>query len=348
MLAGALLLWLQAAAPPHAPTTIQHVLVVSVDGLRPDAIDLNPTSTTPALARLTKGPGTLNARTDPDITVTLPNHLGMITGRLTAGALGHNWVANEDPPAARHGGTLHYRKGSYVASMFDVAHDHGVRTGVFVTKTKFWLLVQSYDEDHGAPDLVPPDNGKRKIDTFTYAPASRDAALQAVAWLQAQRGPTLMLVHFADPDVGGHSEGWLLEPGSAYRTSVQQADAAVGLLLQAVDSSPALRGHTAIILTADHGGGVPLKTHTDPEASVNFRIPFLVWLGADQEPADLVALNTSTRAQPKPDERVPADAPVQPIRNADAANLALQLLGLPPVPGSQINTQQNLRLGVQP
>lgn len=348
MMAGALLLWLQVAAAPQAPGPIQHVLVVSVDGLRADAIDLGAPSTTPALARLTKGPGTLNARADPDITVTLPNHVGMITGRTTAGALGHNWVTNDDPPAARHGGTLHQRKGSYVASMFDVAHDRGVRTGVFVTKTKFWLLVQSYDDDHGAPDLVPPDNGKCKIDTFTYAPASRDAAQQAVAWLQAQSGPTLMLVHFADPDVGGHSEGWLLEPGSAYRTSVQQADAAVALLLQAVDSSPALRGHTAIILTADHGGGVPLKTHTDPEAAVNFRIPFLVWLGQDQPQQDLAALNASTRAQPRPDERLPADAPQQPIRNADAANLALQLLGLPAVPGSQINPEQSLRLGVQP
>ncbi|MFM7808444.1 MAG: hypothetical protein ACKPEA_11045, partial [Planctomycetota bacterium] len=99
----------------------------------------------------------------------------------------------------------------------------------------------------------------------------------------------------------------------------------------------------AIVLTADHGGGVPFLSHTDNTAPVNFTIPFLVWLGGDGEPRDLYELNAAVRRKPAASERFAADAP-PPIRNADAGNLALSLLGLPAIPGSTANASQDLRV----
>jgi hypothetical protein len=57
---------------------------------------------------------------------------------------------------------------------------------------------------------------------------------------------------------------------------------------------------------------------------------------------DLYALNSASRQEPGTSQ-IGLDA-VQPIRGHDVANLALDLLGLPPVPGSVANVRQDLRI----
>jgi hypothetical protein len=300
----------------------------------------------PALARLARGPHTLEARCDPDISITLPNHVGMVTGRLVAGANGHGWARNEDPPARVHGGTLHAKGGAYIAGMFDVAHDRGLRTALISGKWKFTLFEQSYGEDAGGPDTVAPDNGRDKIDAFACSPEAGVIAELGIAALRlaADRGQrSLTMLHFPNTDFAGHAKGWDLSEGSDYRKAALEIDQALQRLLAAIEADDRLRGRVGIVLTADHGGGVPRISHTDVEAPVNFTIPFLVWLGADRTAGDLYALNAGRRARPAPGERFTASAP-PPIRNAEAGNTALELLGLPPIPGSSANGTQDLRL----
>ncbi|NBU42158.1 MAG: hypothetical protein EBS51_15445, partial [Planctomycetia bacterium] len=55
----------------------------------------------------------------------------------------------------------------------------------------------------------------------------------------------------------------------------------------------------------------------------------------------LYELNSTVRRKPAASERFAANAP-PPIRNGDAGNLALSLLGLPAIPGSTINASQDL------
>lgn len=114
------------AAP--RPAVFDHVLVVSVDGLRSDAFGrryrgLAPRLRTARVRRLHP-----NARCDPEFSVTLPNHTAMLTGRPVHGPAGHDWVLNDEAPK---GVTLHSNHGAYVPSIFDVAHDRGVRTALF-------------------------------------------------------------------------------------------------------------------------------------------------------------------------------------------------------------------------
>ena len=61
------------------------MLAVSIDGLRSAAIPQLGRAGTPTLHRLiAQGASTLNARTEREMTVTLPNHTGMVTGRRIA------------------------------------------------------------------------------------------------------------------------------------------------------------------------------------------------------------------------------------------------------------------------
>jgi len=333
-----------AARPAHV---FEHVLLISVDGMRPELLQAPIVERTPTYARLLRGPHTFNARTDPDITVTLPNHVSMATGRLFAGPNGHGWLENKDPPKAGEGGTIAEMHGEYVPSMFDVANDHGFATALIASKKKFVLFDQSYDEVRGALDTHGVDDGRDKIDAFIFQESSQQVARATLAFLRAagaRGGGSLSFVHFAETDTAGHTAGWDFADETLYRKAALSIDSAIGEIMQGIDADAALRGHVAIILTSDHGGGgVPVLSHTDAKAAINFTIPFAIWLAQDQPASDLYELNASTRTRPAADSNPSADA-AAPIRNADAGNAALMLLGLPAIPKSSVNAGQNLRV----
>lgn len=331
-------------SPPQNAKVINHVILISVDGLRPELLQAPLIEKHPSMARLLRGPHTFEARTDPDSTVTLPNHVGMVTGRLFAGPLGHNWLGNSDPPKPGAGGTINEMHGEYVASMFDVASDRGVATAVIATKTKFILLDQSYDETNGAMDIVGTDDGRDKIDSFIICKESDQVATETLKFIthSAVKGErSLSFLHFAETDGAGHAQAWDLADETEYRKACVRVDSAIGKLLSGIDSDATLCGHVAIVLTSDHGGGVPPRSHTDPKAPINFTIPFLVWLGVDQAPSDLYATNSTIRTLPNAAENPRAEE-AKPIRNADAGNLVLMMLGLPAIPNSTVNAAQDL------
>jgi arylsulfatase A-like enzyme len=240
-----------------------------------------------------------------------------------------------------------------------------------VGKTKFSLYAASWDEEHGAPDLVPPDDGRKKIDAFVYSDKTSeigDAILRELAGPEpkerareaepnaAPGAPKdasrkrLVFAHFATTDLTAHAYGWDVTPGSKYLKALASIDREIGRVLDAVEKDESLRGRTAVILTADHGGGAPFKSHEQTRMWVDYVIPFLVWTGDGGTPRDLYELNATTRKDPGIGQ--PRIAPggataarsLPPIRNGDSGNLALALLGLPAVPGSTLNAAQDLRI----
>lgn len=324
---------LAAAAPAKA--IAKHVVVVSVDGLAPRFLEqLVSEGQAPHFAALQKQAAwTHQARTDKTHTITLPNHTSMLTGlpvlptKKYPSHFAHNYVHNRDPSP---GDTLHrYRmpNGSYTSSMFDVAHDNGLATAMYASKSKFVLYENTYNAA-GAADTVGPDNGTRKIDTVVI---NGDAAALVAAFVEQlqTKPPALSFVHLNQPDGAGHSIGW---GTPAYLAAVQRMDALVGEIVGALQS-PSLAGRSALILTADHGG--VNNHHADKKDRRNFEIPFYVF-GPGVAPGDAYAVFDNRFA---PGETNPGyEASKQPLRNGDAGNLALFLLGLEPIPESLIHS----------
>ena len=326
----------------------EHVIHISVDGLH--ALELKRLMTADTEGRyrnfrklVDEGATTLNARTDFTHTNTLPNHTCMITGRPTSQPAGrradvhHGYVKNRTPPADW---TLHTQgnpDASYIASVFDVAHDNGLKTAMYASKSKFVLYDQSYCSGAGAADKTGRDDGTGKIDSCCV---DGDPARVHARFVQAMREQhfNYTFLHYRNPDNGGHQFGW---GSSAWAASVAEVDAFLGDIFEMISDDPKLAGNTVVIVTADHGGIE--KSHWDSTHWRNYMIPFMVWGKGVEAGADLYAINMDTRTDPRW-ARPDYNAPSQPIRNGDSGNLALKILGLGPVPGSTINRAQDLRV----
>lgn len=202
--------------PTPAPLA-RRVLILSIDGLRPDAILLAPMPTLTAL--MYSGAYSLSAQTIYPSS-TLPSHTSMLSG-LCPKKHGVNW--NDYIPENGY---------AQVTDLFDIAHAAGLQTVMYVGKEKLRQITEPSSTDIfeyiNDRDLVITE---KLIENF---PADFD----------------LMFIHFPTADAMGHVYGWL----SGEQLSVlYRADQAFGKLFAELEAR-GLREETLIIITADHGG----------------------------------------------------------------------------------------------
>ncbi len=332
----------------------EHVVLVSIDGL-PGPLLADRVATAPELyptfVRLVaEGASTFNARTDVTFTNTAPNHVSMVTGRPVQkppafpDTVHHGYETNAPPGPDDTLHSLGNPNLAYIASVFDVVHDHGLSTGLFVSKAKLAILRQSYDAAHGAPDELGEDDGTEKIDRYVLDSSESQIGtcsaplVASFVTLAPTEAWAFAFVHLGDPDSTGHAYGW---GGMEWDAALHEVDGYLAQILDVLEHDPGFAGTTTLLVTADHGGSG--TSHLDIQNPDHYTIPLLAW-GAGVEPgADLYALNATTRTDPGTAKPGYAAAS-QPIRSSDAANLCLDLLGLEPVPGSFVNAAQDLRL----
>ena len=205
------------------------------------------------------------------------------------------WPQLQQQWLRRASDTLHANKGSYLASVFDVAHDHGLSTALHLSKSKLVIIEQSYKATSGALDLTGGDDGRAKIDIVRYSDTNSDSGslMDQLETDLIECPLRLTFLHLVDPDPVGHSSGW----GSPdYLDALRRIDTYLGRLIELVEGKSSYAGRTTIILTADHGGlRSSHATAGDPETSSSHST-----CGEADVPAkgDLYAINPATRSNP--------------------------------------------------
>jgi arylsulfatase A-like enzyme len=215
-----------AVGPPQRPlSAVEHVMIISVDGLRPDRALLANMPTMRAMVR--EGTYTFWARTTA-ISITLPSHTSMLTG-VKPTKHGIEW--NRDLPFSQPV----YPK---VATIFEMATKAGYSTALIAGKSKFSTLAKP-----GTVNWVAIPEKENSSDSNPEVTAA------AVKIIEAHK-PALIVVHFPEVDATGHAKGW----GSKEQLAkIEETDGELAALLASLERA-GIRQSTVVILTADHGG----------------------------------------------------------------------------------------------
>ncbi len=214
-------------SPTPAPLA-RRVLVLSIDGLRPELISLAPMPNLQALMQ--NGAYTLTAQTVYP-SVTLVSHSSMLVG-VCPSKHGVDWNDYIPENGIAQG-----------VDLFDIAHAAGLQTVMHVGKEKLQQVTDA-----------------SSLDVFTYV-NDRDLIVAQRLITDFPEDFGVLFVHFPLVDGMGHVYGWL----SSQQVSVAyRADEALGLIFEALDAR-GLRGETLIIVTADHGGHDTTHGSTLPE-----------------------------------------------------------------------------------
>jgi predicted AlkP superfamily pyrophosphatase or phosphodiesterase len=223
--------------PTPAPSRPRAVVLVSLDGFRPDYLDRPPAVRLRDLAA-----HGLRARWLRSVApaLTFPNHYTIVTGLYPAH---HGIVGNSmrDPGIERPfslGDTLAVRDARWWGGepIWATAERQGRRTAAF-----FW------------PGSEAPIAGRRPTWYRRYDPSvpNRARVDQALEWLRlpADSAPALVLLYFADVDQAGHAQG----PDSPQVDSaLARVDRAIGRLEDGLGAS-GLTDSVDLLIVSDHG-----------------------------------------------------------------------------------------------
>ena len=215
---------------------IEHVVIISIDGLRPDAWEESDTPTLDAL----RAKGAYSAKAQTVLpSVTLIAHASMLSG-MSPKKHGIYWN-DYDPALGQINGP----------TLFSVAHEAGLSTAMVVGKPRL-------------AHLVLPDS----VDNYDYAGfMDRQVVDHALAVIQSGL-PDVLFIHLPDVDTAGHATGWM---SKEQLIVISGTDHLLGEIVAGLEAGGYLE-HTLLIVTADHGGSGKAHGSDSPEDTT---IPWL-------------------------------------------------------------------------
>ncbi len=239
-----------ATVSPPAAGERPLVILVSIDGFRPDYLERG---VTPTLSRLAAEGATAEMR--PSFpSVTFPNHYTLVTGKHPDhhGIVGNSFV---DAELGR------FSMSKTEPGWWDQAEPIWItaeKAGL-TTATMFWPGSET-EQDGVRPHYWLPFNkaltGDQRVD-------------QVLAWLDADPRPDFSTLYFDTVDTAGHNHG----PDAAETTAaVASVDASLARLVEGLKAR-GLYDRTVLVVVADHGmaatspeRSMPMGDLVDPEA----------------------------------------------------------------------------------
>ncbi|HNB36020.1 MAG TPA: alkaline phosphatase family protein [Anaerolineales bacterium] len=223
--------------PTPSKASIKRVMIISYDGMRPDAIEQAPM---PNLMALMQGGAyaPLSARTI-DYPATSPSHASMLSGLCMED---HGVIYN------KYFMYMGYSKG---VDVFDLAHEADMKTVMIVSKDKLRQLAEPETTD-------------------VFEVAYGEPAIARAVIPQIEAGFDLMFIHLAGADNRGHKYGWM--SGEQFKV-LRDGDEVLGQIVQALKDN-GLFDTTLILVTADHGGHD--KNHIGLIIE-DYRIPWILY-----------------------------------------------------------------------
>jgi predicted AlkP superfamily pyrophosphatase or phosphodiesterase len=257
---------------PEPINKVKNVVIISVDGLRPDALEIADTPTLDAL----RAAGAYSPNAQAVLpSVTLVNHASMLSG-LSPAQHGIDWNTDAPERGKIQGTTL-----------FGVAKQAGLSTVMVVGKPKL---------DH--------INQPGTVDNFVYAGFTDiQVAKQAITIIQEDM-PEVLFIHLPDVDSAGHMTGWM-SPGQLL--AIEFTDGLIGDIVAALNDGDHLK-ETVVIISADHGGSETSHGSDSPEdttipwLAVGANVPAGIILNEDISIMDTAATAAYALGLPIPDE----------------------------------------------
>lgn len=310
-----------------ATTLADHVVLISIDGLRPEFYLDRGSWGAPTLQQMAESGVHALAVRGVFPSVTYPSHTTMLTGALPAR---HGILYNSPFEPGGQTGRWYWESDSIrVPTLFSALRAQGRTTAAVMWPVtlnapvdfllpEYWSLDRSIDRvqtlrESSTPGLLGEvereATGRLSARNFSGDDMTRDDRLgAAAAYLLETRKPALLAVHLIGTDHFQHEEG---RSGPKTERAVSAVDRAVGQIMEAAARAGILE-RTAFVIAGDHGF---VNTHTSVNPNVwlanaglldttrsrgNWRAAFHVEGAAaflhTRRPGDTAAINAARRA----------------------------------------------------
>jgi hypothetical protein len=235
-----------------------YVVVISLDGLKPESYTKGDGAGTPTLRQLAARGAFASGVVGEFPTVTFPAHTTLITGVPPAV---HGIYNNRllDPENRSFGAWYWYAKDIKVPTLLDAVHESGL-----IAAAVSWPVTVGVHVDYLVPEFSPRTlDLLRGLSTPTSLlgdfeaargaplpwPITDAARAEIAAWIFRVHKPHLLLLHLVDTDTVQHES----EPGSPQAlAAIAAADHHVQTVLDGVNAS-GLAARTNVVIVSDHG-----------------------------------------------------------------------------------------------